>query len=201
MSDQRRQFFRIQDESIIYLEKIEGQNLAQFKQDILDQVYDETDVFKRFFKFENDLQSMFLNNKTLSPDWLKMMNILNSKINQMAMLLAPNYETLFNQPPQTINLSANGLGIDYPMAFSENEWVKIELILLPQCTYLSALAKVVYCIKKDQKTEAMAYTLGLQLEVIRPQDTDRLIQHIMKKEAEWLKYRRTQALNSENKQV
>ena len=201
MSDQRRQFFRIQDEGIIYLEKIEGQNLAQFKQDILDQVYDETDVFKRFFKFENDLQSMFLNNKTLSPDWLKMMNILNSKINQMAMLLAPNYETLFNQPPQTINLSANGLGIDYPMAFSENESVKIELILLPQCTYLSALAKVVYCIKKDQGTEAMAYTLGLQLEVIRPQDTDRLIQHIMKKEAEWLKYRRTQALNSENKQV
>lgn len=199
MNDQRRQFFRIQDEGIVHLEIVKQENLEQVKKDIYDQSYQD-DVFKRFFKFESELQSILFNNKSLSADWINVVDLLNVKINQLARLLAVNYQTIFNHPAQPINLSANGLGIDSQVAYMEGELVRVELILLPQYTFISALCRVVYCDKKDQKG-SIVYSTGLQIEIIRPQDTDRLIQHIMRKEAEWLKHRREQSLNESNRSL
>lgn len=202
MSEQRRQFFRVQDEGIIEIEQIDHEDLVQVKKNILEQNFDQNDIFKRFFKYESDLQSILFNNKTLSTDWLNIVDLLNVKINQLGKLLAINHDTIFNRPTQEINLSANGIGIDFPHALPDDSLVKVELVLFPQYTFLTLLARVVYCDKKDKITSDHAvgypYTIGLQIEVIRPQDTDRLIQHIMKKEAEWLKYRREQALNQIN---
>ncbi len=189
-------FFRIQDEGIIHLETITQEDLAQVKKDIYDQNYYQDDVFKRFFKFESELQAVLFNNKTLSADWVNVVDLLNVKINQLARLLAVNCQTIFNHPAQPINLSANGLGIDSHIAYMEGDLVKTELILLPQYTFITLLSRVIYCDKKDQT--GSIYSLGLQIEVIRPQDTDRLIQHIMRKEAEWLKHRREQALNEQS---
>jgi hypothetical protein len=194
MNEQRRQFFRIQDEGIIQVAQIDQHSLDHIKKDILEQNFDQSDAFKRFFKFESDLQAILLNNKTLSSDWVNIVDLLNTKINQLAKLLAPSHETIFNQASQPISLSANGLGFEHATELPEGELIKIELVLLPQYTYLSFLGRVVYC-AKNQQDALGKYTVGLQLEVIRPQDTDRLIQHIMKKEAEFLKYRREQALN------
>ena len=194
MKDERREFFRIQDEGIIHVEQIDEKKIIEYKKDILEQYSGEEDIFKRFFKFEADLQSVLFNNKTLSSEWLHIVELLNVKINQLARLVASNHETLFNQAPQLINLSANGLGWEGPKELTLGECVKVELVLMPQYTYLAALGRVVHCEKK--LPEHSKYVLGLEFEVIRPQDTDRLIQHIMKKESEWLKSRRQHSLNN-----
>lgn len=196
MNDQRRQFFRVQDEGIVQVEAVKDQDLAQIKRDIYEQNFYQNDAFKRFFKFESDLQTILFNNKTLSTDWVNIVNLLNVKINQLARLLAVNHETIFNHTSQPINLSANGLGVELPIAHTEGSLVKVELILLPQYTFITTLCRVAYSRQKDKSSTL--YTTGLQIEVIRPQDTDRLIQHIMRKEAEWLKYRREQGLSQQN---
>lgn len=195
MNDQRRQFFRVQDEAIIQVEVVKDHDLSQVKRDIHEQNFYQNDAFKRFFKFESDLQTILFNNKTLSTDWVNIVNLLNVKINQLARLLAVNHETIFNHASQSINLSANGLGVELPVAHVEGSLVKVELILLPQYTFITTLCRVAYS-QKDKSSSL--YTTGLQIEVIRPQDTDRLIQHIMRKEAEWLKYRRELGLNQQN---
>ncbi len=194
MTEQRRQFFRVQDEAIFQVEQCDPEALAQIKKDIFEQNFDHKDVFKRFFKFESDLQTILFNNKSLNPDWVNIVDLLNVKINQLARLLAAENETIFNHAPQPINLSANGLGLELPYAIPEGSHIKVELILLPQYTYLTLVGRVMNCAKKEKPEGQAAYTVGVQIEVIRPQDTDRLIQHIMKKEAEWLKYRREQSL-------
>lgn len=196
MNDQRRQFFRIEDEGIVQVDAVKDQDLAQVKRDIYEQNSYQNDAFKRFFKFESDLQTILFNNKNLSPDWVNIVNLLNVKINQLARLLAVDHQTIFNHTSQPINLSANGLGLDLPVAYTEGSFVKVELILLPQYTFITTLCRVAYSRQKDKNSSL--YTTGLQIEVIRTQDTDRLIQHIMRKEAEWLKYRREQSLNQQN---
>ncbi|HRE32291.1 MAG TPA: hypothetical protein PLD88_09990 [Candidatus Berkiella sp.] len=198
MKDERRRYFRIEDDAILTWRRItlqeKEQGLARIQRGEID--YPDTAGF--FLSMEADLMDV-IHSLAKQPEVAQALELLNRKINLFARCMPINdsVSTLLDEKAQPVSLSASGISFETNEAASKDQDILLEMVLLPERIYILCYAVVVDCLPIERQTEESTtiYRMNVDFMTIRDEDIERLIQHIMRKEVAFLRARRKSRQN------
>lgn len=200
MKDERRRYFRIEDEIILSWHILTAQEkekgLERFKRG-------EThypDSAGLFLSMEVDLLDAFQTISARQPELAAVLELLNRKINLVArsMTVDESMHTLLDEKAQPVSISASGISFESPIPATQGESIQLEMVLFPGKIYISCFGTIVDCVplsESESKEPMNAFRINVDFVTIRDDDTERLVQHIMRKEVEFLRARRKSRQN------
>ncbi len=200
MKDERRRYFRIEDEIIltwhILTEQEKEKGLERFKRGEIHY----PDSAGLFLSMEADLIDAIQNIGIRQPELAEALDLMNRKINLVArtMTVDESMQTLLDERSQPVSISASGISFESPIPATQGDAIQLEMVLLPEKVYIFCFGAIVDCapLQESESTNMMnLFRLNVDFVTIRDDDTERLVQHIMRKEVEFLRARRKSRQN------
>jgi hypothetical protein len=189
MSDERREFFRIDDAIQVSYRVIEATDMPL---DINDQRMqnDRFTVITRLQAISQHLSTAYHRIEQRDPDVADYLKALDEKIDLLGRSFLLAEDDLLGQPSQSVNLSAGGLAMDTAAPLRVGDLVEIKLLLLPSYSGVLAFGEVVGVEASQDGDAAYPHHARINFTLIRDSDQDALIRHIMRRQSEMLRRRR-----------
>jgi len=191
MTTERRQYFRIQDTALVKYRVIQDDMLEVERRGVyLNQIKLEN-ARAALFGLETSLQEVFDKARQAEPLVVEALELINRKINLLERVVsleqAPEERGEFlEHEPREINLSGGGMAIKAERPIAAGASLAIDLVLLPDNDPMRIFGSVVDC----RALDGSEHTISIAFEEIRQEDQDRLIQHVLRRQATDLRARR-----------
>lgn len=186
-SEERRRYFRIDDELIFDWRVIDTQEKQRRTVQLQMNQIDFPDPDRFYLMLESDLNMVIQNLKVHNQECAKALELLNRKLNLIASSQKIGMRVhLFDKVPQKVNISACGVAFKTDQALQLGQSVLIEMLLMPQKVYIQCLGEVMACDQLDKDE----YQVNVDFDVLREEDKEQLIQHIVQKEMGQLQQKR-----------
>ena len=188
-TDERREFFRIDDSIQVSLRVIQPSDVPL---DIDDQRLqaDRFTVMTRLQAISQRLSTVFHRIEQRDPDVADYLKALDEKVDLLGRSFLAAENELLGQPTRSVNLSAGGLALDTADLLAVGNLVEIKLLLLPSHTGVLAFGEVVGVEDAPDGDAAYPHHVRINFTLIRSADQDALIRHIMRRQGEMLRQRR-----------
>ena len=129
----------------------------------------------------------------LKPDYpliAELATLINKKIALHERMLGfDEYDDHILSPAREISLSANGLAFEAETPIVAGSHLKLELVTYPENYYIPLYARVVTC-RKNNQGKAAGFTIAVEFEAISEKDRERIMQHILARQAVEIKKKR-----------
>ncbi len=194
MSDERRRYFRIEDQIILSWQPITPEEKTKGIERFARGEIQYPDLAGMYLGLEADLCDTIQAVSAKDPHIANALELINRKVNLFIkkIPLDQTVQTLLDEMPQFVNISASGLSFEATSSKTQGQDLKLEIVLLPEKIYIFCYAKVVDCIPIENSAN---YRMNVDFVAMRDEDTERLVQHIMRKEVEFLRARRKSRQN------
>jgi len=166
--DERRDFFRIDDDVYIELQVISEDEYASAPA-TLESLHDSSFSLSANFATLNKNINPILNNiKQLHPDIGEFLEIINSKIDSLSQHILYENSNFDESKVINANISASGIQFKPSQKLQLQQAIKLELVLLPEKIGVLIFGRVVD-IKDDR--------VSIEFEFLRPEDQELMIKH------------------------
>ena len=178
--EERRRYFRIDDELCVAMRPLANEELQVISRD--------QNTFLSAH-FDNRIATLLEACRVQNPIAAEILSLLNQKINLLATQLEVDSAqlTAISFHMRQVNISACGMALHYDQAFPVGQPIQLDLRLQESDLLVSLVAKVVAC--EPQHGEQDGYFLRLNFEHIRPHDQELLIQYVVRRQNTQLRRR------------
>ncbi len=188
MTDERREFFRIDDSIQVSYHPIPASDVPASIDDRMQN--DRFSVMTRMQAISQHLSASLHRIEQRDPDVADYLKALDEKINLLGQSFLAEESDLLGQPSRSVNLSAGGLAMDVADTLSVGEMVEIKLLLLPSFTGVLAYGEVIGVEPSQDPGSDYPHHVRINFSLIRESDQEALIRHIMRRQGEMLRKRR-----------
>ncbi len=171
--DERRDFFRIDDE--VYLELTEI-SLDEYKAapETLEKLHENSfSLSANFATLNNKINPVLNNIKQLHPDIGEYLEIINSKIDSLSQHILNEKSNFDKRKLVAANLSASGIQFKSSQSLKIQQPVKLELILLPEKIGVLVFGEII-----DIKNN----NISIEFKFLRKEDQELMIKHNLNKQ-------------------
>jgi hypothetical protein len=185
-SDEKREFYRIDDEITMEFAPVEELPSAESQSLLKTQLPEAFRALSQLRQFDSESQQLMQLIANKHRDIAAYLKIQNKKIDLLARTLASQLKGNFKQ--YKVNISGKGLRFIHTEALPEDSLWQLRILLFPDCVGLECIARVISCEAVEQ-----GYQIVFEFSDIQQQDQDALIKHITQLQSEQL---RKERLNS-----
>ncbi len=188
MTTERRKYFRIQDFALVKYRVVQSDMLDFERRNVyLNQIKVEN-ARAALFGLETNLQEVLEKIRRSDPPIVEALELINRKINLLERVVSLEHtpsdrDEHIEHEPMEINLSGGGMAITAEHPLAEGANLAIDLVLLPDNDPMRIFGKVVH----SRKLEGEQYTISIAFDDIREDDQDRLVQHVLRRQAKELR--------------
>lgn len=177
-NDERRDFFRIEDEVYLELETISADEY-QTAPDILDNLHNDSFSLSADFATLNNSFHPVLNNiKQLHPEIAQYLELLNKKIDSLGELLLHKSSAYDENKRIKANISASGIMFETDSMYTVGDLIRLEIVLFPEKIGVLIFGKVI----KTGESANQKQNLSIEFEHIRTEDQELMIKHNLNKQ-------------------
>lgn len=195
MSEEKRHYFRVDDEIILKFESISvdefNQRVEKNKQKIL------PDGHRReILGLDVRLKGILKQIAPEAPLIAHALNLLNTKIDiclDASQGVNNEQRALFHKKRQKVSLGAGGLAFTSTKPYAVNSYLALEFIISPSFDYIHCCGQVVDCTRLESN-----YRIGVRFEGILDEDKEKLIRHTLNRQTEQLRAQRINAAQRNN---
>ncbi|MFT4560392.1 MAG: c-di-GMP-binding flagellar brake protein YcgR [Gammaproteobacteria bacterium] len=194
MSAERRKYFRIQDTALVKYRVVQKEMLEAERHSVhLSQIKAEN-TRAALFGLETHLQEVFEKIRHANPPIVEALELINRKINLLERIVSlehatPGSDDHDEHEPKEINLSGGGMAITAERVLDVGTNLAIDLVLLPSNDPMRIFGRVL----STKKIDGDQHVISIVFVEIRPDDQDRLIQHVLRRQSEQLRLARQMA--------
>ncbi len=181
MTSERRRFFRIDDEVMFGMDRIEPAEVDAR----LDDFWQNEHAFsiRNNYNFQIEQQIADFNRiEKKMPELARYLSVMQAQIDLITERLVED-ERDAALSRRDVNISAQGMSFDSETTVPESALVELNLKLLPSGLRLVIIARV---IKAETRPESGGYRLSLDFEYVHEADREILIKHVHGKQMESL---------------
>ncbi|MEH6564557.1 MAG: PilZ domain-containing protein [Halopseudomonas sp.] len=174
-NEDKREFFRIQDQMALDFKPIDGPDadLGTQHSTLFDLL---SDMHMLDYESQHLLRQISERDRALAQ-YLK---IINKRIELLGKTLAVELSGDFGSPVDVI-VSEGGMSFESPEPYPPDSWLAIRMILLPAPLGLAVPARVVRC---DPNPAGTGWTLGVNFDALNEAQRQLLARHILQKQAQ-----------------
>jgi c-di-GMP-binding flagellar brake protein YcgR len=190
MNDDRREYFRVEDQVTLEYRVITEAEMEGVLLRIRDEVPDRFTAAASFAGTSRQMKHLLQNLTGESPDLALCLQALDKKINLLAQLLVA--ETINQQGTslREVSLSAGGLAFNAERELRVGELLETRLVLFPSLTGILTVAQVVSSERRGDVNGGMPWRVAVEYRYIREADRDLLVKHLFSRQTEMLRARR-----------
>lgn len=182
---ERRRYFRIDDEIILFLREIAADQVPEsetFQEHALDSFSLSSKLDLLSLESRANLRKIEREHPAVA-DFLKS---LEQKIDLIARALLSSETDLASQPTKHVSLSASGLAFDTDAGLRVGNVLELKMILPPALVGIVAYGRVVYC-KQNRGENLPPFHIAVDFIGLRERDRELLIRHVVKKQLQQLR--------------
>lgn len=185
-SEERRQFFRVDDEvNLVYI-KIDEKQVME------DNLVSENILGNWSLSAALDTvaqeSALLLHRLGKShPDVVDYLKLIDNKIELLAQAIMMQSNQFNNNNIRNANLSATGIAFESEESFKEGDYLETKILLVNSLTVVVACGKVIYCNKNQSNESQYPYIIGVDYVTIKDQDRELLIKYVVKRQLQQIR--------------
>jgi hypothetical protein len=193
MSDERREYFRIEDEIALDYRLISEDEAHQLQERMRSRLVDRFTAASSFAATTRQMAHVIHKVQTESPELARCLQAIDHKLNMIAQLFVSEEMGLNEQPTREVNLSAGGVAFRAQHEIKVGSELELRMVLFPSLVGILTISRVIHCEPTSDGNTQFPWQVAVAYEHLRETDRELLVRHIMSKETEQLR-----ALRSEN---
>ena len=194
MTMERRRYFRMEERALIKYRVIQEDMLNDERRFILLNEIKVENVHAALVGIDLRLQDLIGGLRRENKLVAEAIDLLNRKLTLLERVVSlentygATSEYCEHQPTQ-VSISGGGIGLKAKSPLAVNAYLAIDIVLLPTNHPMRVIGRVIDCKEND----AGGYAIAVELEDIREEDRDILVQHIIRKQSESLRGERLES--------
>jgi len=192
MSDERREYFRIDDEIALDYRLINEDEVDGLQEKIQSRVVDRFSAASSFTATSRQMTHLIHKIQSQSPELSRCLQAIDQKLNMLAQLFVTEEIKLNEQPTREVNLSAGGVAFRSQHEIANNSLLELRMVLFPSLVGILTVSRVIHCERIDDENRQFPWQVAVVYEHVRETDRELLVRHIMSKETEQLRTQRSE---------
>ena len=192
MSDERREYFRIEDEIALDYRVISQAEADQLLQRIRSRLVDRFTAASSFAATTRQMAHVIHKVQTESPELARCLQAIDNKLNMIAQLFVSEEMELNEQPTREVSLSAGGVAFRAQHELKVGSTLELRMVLFPSLVGILTISRVVHCERMNDGNTQFPWQVAVEYDYLRETDRELLVRHIMAKETEQLRARRSE---------
>jgi hypothetical protein len=185
-SEERRQFFRVDDEVNLVYTKIDEKQVIEGTY-VSENILGNWPLSSALEMVAQESTLLLHKISKFNPDVADYLKIIDNKIELIAQALVMQSGEFTNNNTRNANLSATGIAFESDEAFQNGDFLEIKILLVSSMAVVVAFGKVVYCKSSQSESGRFPYTIGVDYVSIKDQDRELLIKHVVKKQLQQIR--------------
>ena len=190
MSEERREYFRIDDEVALDYRPVARGKVEQLKEKIRSAVLDRFTAASSFTATSRQMSHTLHKIQNQSPELARCLQAIDQTLNMVAQLFVSEAFDLEARASCKVNLSAGGVAFRAQRKIELGSLLELRLVLFPSLVGILTISRVIQCERVDDGNQRCPWQISVVYEELRETDRELLVRHIMAKETEQLRSRR-----------
>lgn len=190
MNDERREYFRIDDEIALDYRLIGEQELEQLVDRVQSHVPDKFTASSSFAATSRQMAHVMHKVQADSPELARCLQAIDQKLNMLAQLFVAEEINLHEQPTREVNISAGGLLFRAQHEIPAGSLIELRMVLFPSLAGILAASRVVHCDRVDDGNLQFPWQVAVEYEHLRERDRELLVRHTISKQTTQLRSKR-----------
>jgi len=192
MSEERREYFRIDDEVALDYRLISPGEAELLREKIKSRVVDRFTVASSFSATSRQMTHVIHKVQNQSPELARCLQAIDRKLNMLAQLFVSEEMDLHEQSTREVNLSAGGISFRSQQKIRIDSLLELRMVLFPSLVGILTVSRAVQCERVNDANLKFPWQISVVYEHLRESDRELLVRHIMSKETQQLRSRRSE---------
>jgi len=185
----RRQYFRIEDDAHVVVHEVPEEEYAQMLEAGEPPGSEECGLVAELNHLSSQAGILMSKLRKSDPDVAHYLGLLDRKIDLVARMCESGRQEGL-KPNARINLSANGVGLRRAEPIAEGTKVEVRLVFFPSYLCVHAYGEVAHCREAEDADAGHPYEVGVELTVMREMEREALIKHTLERQSALLRQQR-----------
>jgi hypothetical protein len=186
-SNERRRYFRIEDEICLDYEVISDEEYSKAPEVLAQMMQSAFSLSASFAALNNEYNPLLNSIKHASPEIGQYLELLNRKIDSLGQQLLEEETPCDEGNAIEANLSASGIAFQCSEQLKDGQGMKLKIVLLPEKIGVILFGRVQHCLQSaEQKKDDI---ICIDFEHIRYDDQELIIKHNLNKQMQELRQR------------
>jgi len=190
MNEERREYFRIDDEIALDYRLIDEAEIDAVSERIHARFPDRFTVASSFTATSRQMAQALHKVQNQSPELIRCLQAIDQKLNMLAQLFVSEEMHLDQQPTREVNLSAGGLAFRSQHQIRTGSLLEMRIVLFPSLVGILTLSRVIHCEPISDGTAQFPWQVAVNFEQLRERDRELLVRHVMTKQTRQLRAER-----------
>jgi len=192
MSEECREYFRIDDEVVLDYRLISEAEAEQLREKIRSRLVDRFTAASSFAATSRQMTHVIHKVQNQSPELARCLQAIDRKLNMLAQLFVSEEINLHEQPTREVNLSAGGISFRVQHEIKIDSLLELRMVLFPSLVGILTMSRVVQSERVDDGNLKFPWQIAVVYEQLRETDRELLVRHIMSRETRQLRTERSE---------
>lgn len=189
-NDERRRFFRINDDINLVYSLITDHSLAKDSY-LSNDILSNCKLSTALDLMNQDAKISFQRIEQQDPDVARFLGIINKKIELLAQAVTSLGYDSGGDETRNVNLSASGVAFECAEELQLDATLEIKMVLNSMSAVLVTFGKVVYCRENnDDSTENLPFQVGVDFVNLQDSEQELINKHIIRKQFQMIRDRK-----------
>jgi len=185
--DDRRSFFRIDDEVNLIYKKIDQQAIYAASM-VTEDLLSSCSLVSTLDVLDQESRLIMHRIEKNEPEIAEYLKVMDSKISILAQAVMMQDKEFSENNLRNANISATGLAFEVDEPVNEGDFLEIKLLLTSCLSIIVIYGKVVYCKENtQQRADARPYHIAIEYINLKEQDREVLIKHVVKRQMQQIR--------------
>jgi len=180
-TEERRGFFRIDDEVNLFYTKIDKQQVTE-PHHVPDNVLKSCSLSTALEIVSQDSAMLLRRLEKNLPDVADYLRLMDTKIDLLAQAMMMQGHQFKENDTRNVNISASGMAFDCEEMLKEGDYLEIKMLLVSSMAVIVTYAKVVFCKNSQTNDSQFPYFVGVDFFNMKEDDRELLIKYVVKKQ-------------------
>ncbi len=192
MSDERREYFRIDDEVALDYRVIDSSEMDRLLEKIQSRMVDRFTAASSFAATTRQMTHLIHKIQGQSPELARCLQAIDQKLNMIARLFVSEEVRESLQDTREVNISAGGVAFRAQHEIPVGSLLELRMVLFPSLVGILTISRVIHCERVNDGNPRFPWQVAVEYEHLKETDRELLVRHIMARETELLRSRRTE---------
>lgn len=184
--DDRRSFFRIDDEVNLIYKKVDKQTIFTASL-VTDDLLSNCSLAAAFDVLDQESRLIMHRIEKNEPEIAEYLKLMDSQISLLAQAVMMHDSEFSDSNLRHANISATGLAFEVDEPINEGDFLEIKLLLTSCLAIIVIYGKVVYCKENSEQENARPYHIAVEYINLKEQDREVLIKHVVKRQMQQIR--------------
>ncbi len=184
--DDRRGFFRIDDEVNLFYKKIDGKLVTE-PHHVSDNVLSSCSLSTALEMVSQESAMLLHRLEKNQPDVADYLRILDAKIELLGQAIMMQGFQFKENDTRNVNISATGIAFNCEAELKQGDYLEIKMLLVSGMAVIVTYGRVIYCKHSEAGDSQYPNFVGVDFINMKDEDREMLIKYVVKKQLQQIR--------------